>query len=99
MNLNEFTIKEVGEKLKNKEISSLELTKACLKRIKAVDDKVKACISVCEEAALAAAEKADERLACGETGALLGIPYLAKDNIMTRGLKTTAASKILADYI
>ncbi|MFH0892324.1 MAG: Asp-tRNA(Asn)/Glu-tRNA(Gln) amidotransferase subunit GatA [Candidatus Falkowbacteria bacterium] len=98
MKLNELTIKEAGEKLQSKEITSVELTRACLARIKAVDDKVKACLAVCEEEAIISAEEADRRIARGESGALLGIPYLAKDNIMTRGVKTTAASKILADY-
>ncbi|OGF26153.1 aspartyl/glutamyl-tRNA amidotransferase subunit A [Candidatus Falkowbacteria bacterium RIFOXYA2_FULL_47_19] len=98
MKLNELTIKEAGEKLQSKEITSVELTRDCLARIKAVDDKIRACLTVCEEEAIAAAEEADRRIARGESGAFLGIPYLAKDNIMTRGVKTTAASKILADY-
>lgn len=85
--------------LAKKEITSVELAKACLKRIKEVDGKIKACLTVCEKEALAEAKKADERRAKGESGELLGIPYLAKDNILTRGIKTTAASKILENYI
>jgi aspartyl-tRNA(Asn)/glutamyl-tRNA(Gln) amidotransferase subunit A len=99
MKLNELTIVEVIKKLDKGEITSAELTKACLKRIKEVDKKIKACLTVCETEALAEAEKADKRRARGETGDLLGIPYLAKDNILTRGLKTMAASKILENYI
>src|SRR3989338_11670203 len=98
MKLNELTIKQVSEMLIDKEITSVELTKACLKRIKEADGKIKACLTVCEKEALAEARAADERRAKGETGFLLGIPYLAKDNIMTRGVKTTAASKILENY-
>jgi len=99
MGLNKLTIVEAAKKLADGEITSVELTKACLARIKEVDDKIKACLAVCEEVALEQAEQADRRLKRGETGDLLGIPYLAKDIILTRGIKTTAASKILENYI
>jgi len=96
---NQLTIKQASEKLANGEITSVELTKACLARIKEVDSKIKACLTVCEEEAIKMAEKADQRRAEGESGNLLGIPYLIKDNIMTAGIRTTAASKILENYI
>lgn len=99
MNLNELTIKEASEKLAKGEITSVDLTKACLVRIKNIDDKVKACLTVCEKEALLEAKKADVRIKNGEKGLLLGIPYLAKDNILTKGIRTTAASKILDNYI
>jgi aspartyl-tRNA(Asn)/glutamyl-tRNA(Gln) amidotransferase subunit A len=99
MNLNELTIKEAQLKLEAGEITSVELTKACLKRIKEVDEKLHACLTVCEREALEEAAKADELRAAGSTGPLLGIPCLIKDNIMTRGVRTTASSKILDNYI
>lgn len=99
MKLNELNVKEASEKLMKGEITSLELTKACLARIKKIDKKVKACLTVCKKEALAEAKLADERFFKGEKGNLLGIPYIAKDNILTRGIKTTAASKILKNYI
>ena len=58
--LNKITIKQASEKLAKKEITSVELTKACLARIKEVDDKVKACLTVCEKEAVVAAEQADK---------------------------------------
>ncbi|MCK5510844.1 Asp-tRNA(Asn)/Glu-tRNA(Gln) amidotransferase subunit GatA [Candidatus Parcubacteria bacterium] len=99
MMLNNLTIKQAQAKLISGEISAVELTQACLDRIKAVDGQVKACLVVCKKEALFEAKKADEQRAKGETGELLGIPYIAKDNIMTKSVKTTAASKILENYI
>lgn len=99
MKLNELTIKKASEKLAKREITSVELTAACLARIKVVDGKVKACLTVCEEKAMEMAREADERREKGEKSELLGIPMLLKDNIMTAGIRTTAASKILDNYI
>lgn len=98
MNLNELTIKEARQKLDNGEISSLELTKACLIQIKKLNPEINAVLTICEETALVEAAAADKRLAAGEASDLLGIPYLCKDNIMTKGVKTTAGSRILENY-
>lgn len=99
MKLNELTIIEAQALLEKGEITSVDLTKSCLERIKAVDGQIHAMLTVCETEALAEAEHADERRRRGERGALLGIPYIAKDNIMTFGVRTTAASKMLDNYI
>ena len=99
MRLNELTIKQASEKLTKGEITSVELTEACLARIKEVDGKIRACLVVSEKEALEEAKKADERRAKGEKGDLLGIPYLCKMNIMTKGIETNAASKVLEGYI
>jgi len=99
MLLNELTIKEARIKLDQGEITARELAQACLAQIKKLDKDIHACLLVDEAGALAAAKRADERIKAGETGNLLGIPYLCKDIIMTKGLKTTAASKILENYV
>lgn len=103
MKLNELTIKEAKEGLRKKEFSSRELVKACLKRIKEVEPKIKAFITVCEKEARAEADRADKRIRdfgdFREKFPLLGIPFSVKDNFCTKAIKTTAASKILADYL
>lgn len=99
MKLNELTIKQASKKLNKGEITSVELTEVCLARIKEVDKKINACLAVCEKEALEEAKLADARRGKGEKGELLGIPYLCKMNIMTKGIETNAASKILENYI
>jgi len=99
MNLNELTIKEARRLLDEGQTTSLALTNACLKQIEALDGQIHACLTVCGSHAREEAKKADKRLKQGEKGALLGIPYLCKDILMTKGVKTTAASKILENYI
>jgi len=99
MKLNELTISVASSKLATGEITSLQLTKDCLAMIKRHNKSINACLLVDERGALEAAKKADLRLKKGERGVLLGIPFLAKDNILTKDLKTTAASKMLANYV
>ncbi len=95
----ELTIASARRLLDGGELSAVELASSCLKRIKQVDRSLNAVLTVCEREALAAAMAADKRIKAGERGALLGIPFLAKDNIMTKGVRTTAASKMLERYI
>lgn len=99
MNLNELTIKEAREKLDAGDITSVELTEACLAAIEKLNPELNAVLTVCEKEALEAAKEADKRIADGDKSPLLGIPYLCKDNIMTKGVRTTAASKILEFYV
>ncbi len=99
MKLNELTIASARKQLDAKEISAVSLTDACLKAIKQHNKKYNICLTIDELGARKAAKEADKRLEAGERGALLGIPFVAKDNIMTKGLRTTAASKMLENYI
>ncbi len=97
--LNKLTISEARKRLRAKEFSSVELTRACLDRIGAVEPKLHAFITVCEAEALAQAEAADQRLATADAPPLCGIPLGIKDIYATRGVRTTCASKILENFV
>lgn len=99
MELNRLNISEARLKLDSGEISARELTEACLAQIAATNERLNAVLTLCAETARAEAEAADKRLQAGERGPLLGIPYLCKDNIMAKGIRVTASSKILENYI
>ncbi|MGN0920063.1 MAG: Asp-tRNA(Asn)/Glu-tRNA(Gln) amidotransferase subunit GatA [Alphaproteobacteria bacterium] len=98
-NLTDLTITEAAEQLAKKEISAVELTRAHLDEM-ASAKKLNAYITETPERALADAQKSDERRAHGEVlGALDGIPIANKDLYCTKGIRTTAASKILSKFI
>ncbi|HMQ01483.1 MAG TPA: Asp-tRNA(Asn)/Glu-tRNA(Gln) amidotransferase subunit GatA [Candidatus Doudnabacteria bacterium] len=93
-------LSELREKLDNKEVSSVELTKYFLAKIKDRNPELNAFITVTEEEALAQAIIADDFIATpGSNPLLCGIPFAAKDLFLTKGIRTTAASKILDNYI
>ena len=95
-----LTLHDAGEKLRKQEISSQELTAAVFERIGETEDKIHAYLTLCRDGALAQAKEADERLRRGGNAPpLLGVPIAVKDNFLTRGLRTTCASKILGDFI
>ncbi|MFA6255512.1 MAG: Asp-tRNA(Asn)/Glu-tRNA(Gln) amidotransferase subunit GatA [Patescibacteria group bacterium] len=97
MLLNELTISQAHDGLKKKDFSSVELTKACLEQIKKTDDKIKAFITVTEDLALQQAQAADQK---GDfLNPLAGIPNAIKDCFCTKGVKSTAGSKILENYV
>ena len=77
----------------------MELTQALLDRITAVDDKVKAFLTLTPERALAQAAVADQRRARGEQAPLLGVPLAIKDVLSTEGVRTTCGSRILENYV
>lgn len=100
MSLHQLSLHVLHEKIKKKEISSLEVTQSQFERIRSVEPKVSSYITLTEELALAQAKKIDEEIAKGrEVKALTGIPFALKDIFVTKGIKTTCASKILNNFI
>lgn len=91
---------ELSQMMKNGEVSSVEITKSVFERIKAVEPKIDAYVTLDEENALKAAQEIDNKRAAGEElPELAGIPIGIKDNISTKGLKTTCSSKMLENYV
>lgn len=99
MNLNELTITEAKKGLKDKKFSSLELTQACLDRIKKIEPELNAFVTTTEKEAIERAKEADKIIAQEENARLLGIPMAIKDNFCTSGIQTTASSNVLKDFI
>ena len=77
----------------------MELTKATLERIHQVEPKVHALVTITDELALSQAEKADELMAKGNANSLTGIPMLIKDNMCTKGIRTTCSSRMLENFV
>lgn len=100
MQLIDLTIEETHKGLIAKQFSALDLTKSALERIKNVDGKVNAFITITEKEALSQAKKVDDKIKAGEEiDILAGIPAAIKDNILVRDTLCTAASNILANYV
>lgn len=94
-----LTAHEIRDKIKNKELSSKEITTAFLNRIDAVEDKVESYVTVLPEQAIEAAEAVDKKIAAGESvGALAGVPMALKDNLCTKDILTTCSSKMLYNF-
>jgi len=94
-----LTIHEAHKLLLKGEINAVELTESVLKRIEAVEDRVKAFITVTADLALQQAAEADRRIRAGEVTPLTGIPMQLKDVIVTRGIRTTCGSRILENFV
>ena len=94
-----ITAHEARGLLDRGEVSSVELTQAVLDRIREVDDRVKAFVTVTDELALEQARRADERIASGDAQPLTGVPMQLKDNMCTRGVATTCSSRMLDSFV
>ncbi len=100
LNLHELTLHEAHSRILKKEISSKELLDNIFKRIEDIEGKVDSYISLDKKGAYVAAEEIDKKIAKGEKiSNLAGIPMAVKDNICTKGVKTTCGSKMLENFI
>jgi len=97
--LYELTIHEAHKLLKQREISSVELTKAVLERIEKVENKIRACVTITEDVALKQAQEVDNYIHGGNIAPLTGIPTLIKDVICTKGIRTTCSSRMLENFV
>jgi aspartyl-tRNA(Asn)/glutamyl-tRNA(Gln) amidotransferase subunit A len=95
-----LTLAEAGARLRSRQVTSVELTEACLQRIDIYNPKLDCFITVTRQQALAAATQADAEIRAGKyRGPLHGIPFAAKDNIDTAGVRTTGGSALFSDRV
>lgn len=99
MELFEQSIHDLHQLLKDRQVSSVEVTKALLDRIAATDATINAFITVTDDLALKTAAEADRRIASGDCALLTGIPVALKDIFLTEGVRTTCASRMLENFI
>ena len=98
-NLINFSLKQIGDMLQSKKISSVELTQTFLTRITQYNPNINAYIALDEAKTLAQAKAADTRIAAGNAAPLTGIPIAQKDIFCAKGWQTTCGSKMLANFI
>lgn len=100
MNLHELTAHELHELLKSKKTSATEIAEAVFEHIDGIEPKIGAYVTLTKDIALQTAKKVDEKIMNGEPlSPLEGIPVAIKDNMCTKGILTTASSKILGNYL
>ena len=95
-----LTTAELSELIRTREVSPVEATSAYLDRIEALNFKFNSYLTVCRKEAMAAAEEAERAIASGNyIGPMHGIPVAVKDQLWTKGIRTTAGSRIMADFV
>ena len=100
VDIQELTIGEISSLIKRKTLSPVELTQLMLARTKKLNPVLNAYVTITEERALLDAKAAEKEIRRGRyRGALHGLPFSIKDNIATRGIRTTAGSKILSEWV
>ena len=100
MDITELTVHELQEKLRDKELTIKEITKAYINRIKEKEKEVQAFVTVLSDEAEKEAEELQNKVDKREIeGDFVGIPIGIKDNICTKGIKTTCSSKMLENFI
>jgi aspartyl-tRNA(Asn)/glutamyl-tRNA(Gln) amidotransferase subunit A len=98
MSILDRKLSELHNELKNKTLTVSQLVEASLEQIKEVESKIKAFITVDEQGARNRAQELDKQIDDSEIGLLFGLPQGIKDNMSTKGLKTTCASKLLSNF-
>jgi len=93
------TIRELGARYRRRELSPVEVTRALLARIEKLDPVLRAFVTLTADRALADARAAEDALRRGDDRPLLGIPVAHKDIYLTRGIRTTGGSALLADWV
>mgnify|MGYP000289640703 FL=1 len=100
MSILDLTALELGKKIKAGEITSPEATEAVIKQIKAVEDQIHSYVTLDEEGAMKRAKEVQAQIEAGTlTGPLAGVPAAIKDNMCTKGMRTTCSSKILENFV
>lgn len=100
MEIRSLTAVELGKKIKAKEVTAEEAVQAVFDQIKKVEDQVHSFVTIDEEGARKRAAEVQKRINKGElTGPLAGVPVALKDNLCTKGLRTTCSSRMLENFI
>lgn len=99
MDLARLTAHEARTLLDSGDVTSVELTAAVLERIGQVEESVKAFVTVTEDLAMQQAEAADARITAGDVEPLTGVPMVLKDNMITKGVRTTCSSRMLENFV
>ena len=99
MSMHGKTMTELSDGLRRKEFSAVELARHYLGRIATANEQLNAVVTVTEESAMDSAKRADERIAKGDAGPLIGIPLLHKDIFCTDGVRTACGSKMLDAFV
>ena len=100
MSILDLTALELGKKIKAGEITSLQATEAVIKQIKAVEEQVHSYVTLDEEGAMKRAKEVQAQIEAGTLiGPLAGVPAAIKDNMCTKGMRTTCSSKILENFV
>lgn len=99
MELYQCGIHELRGMLDRREISSKDIVDSVFQRIDAVEDRIKAYVTLTRDEATGMSLAADSRIAAGNAGTVTGIPIAIKDNLCTKGIRTTCSSKILANFV
>ncbi len=98
--LEELTIAETSRRIRKKEVSPIELTRLYLERIEELNPALNAYLTLVKDQALTAAKTAEREIRRGKyRGRLHGIPFSIKDNLAIKGVRTTAGTKILSEWV